>query len=146
MVEVKVLVVQLCPTLCHPMDCSLPGSSIPGILQARILEWVAIPFSRGIFLTRELKSGLPHCRQILYYVIYQGSCRSWAQKPVSAGPGCEDSWVADSEGWDWKRGWVVVGGLEPGATLGLLHQRLMKKETDPWDCHAHCGPFLFVAE
>ena len=36
---------QLCPTLCDPMDCSLPGSS-PGILQARILEWIAISFSR----------------------------------------------------------------------------------------------------
>ena len=38
---------QLCPTLWDPMDCSLPGSSVHGILQARILEWVAIPFSRG---------------------------------------------------------------------------------------------------
>ena len=38
-------VVQLCPTLCDPMDCSLPGSSIHGIFQARILEWVAISFS-----------------------------------------------------------------------------------------------------
>ena len=36
----------LCPTLCDPMDCSLPGFSVHGILQARILEWVAIPFSR----------------------------------------------------------------------------------------------------
>ena len=33
---------QLCLTLCGPMDCSLPGSSVPGIFQARILEWVAI--------------------------------------------------------------------------------------------------------
>ena len=41
------LVAQLCPTLCNPMDCSLPGSSVHGILQAGILEWVAIPFSRG---------------------------------------------------------------------------------------------------
>ena len=40
------LVAQLCLTLCDPMDCSLPGSSIHGILQAKILEWVAIPFSR----------------------------------------------------------------------------------------------------
>ena len=46
-VYVRVLVVQLCPTLREPMDCSLPGSSVHGILQARILEWVAIPFSRG---------------------------------------------------------------------------------------------------
>ena len=38
---------QLCPTLCDPMDCSLTGSSIHGIFQARILEWVAISFSRG---------------------------------------------------------------------------------------------------
>ena len=40
-------VTQSCPTLCKPMGCSLPGSSVNGILQARILEWVAIPFSWG---------------------------------------------------------------------------------------------------
>ena len=40
-------VTQLCPTLCDPMDCSLPGSSVHGISQARVLEWVAISFSRG---------------------------------------------------------------------------------------------------
>ena len=39
-------VAQSCPTLCNPMDCSLPGSSIHGIFQARVLEWVAISFSR----------------------------------------------------------------------------------------------------
>ena len=42
-----VLVTQLCPILCDPMDCSPPGFSLHRILQARILEWVAIPFSRG---------------------------------------------------------------------------------------------------
>ena len=41
------LVAQSCPTFCDPIDCSLPGSSVHGILQARVLEWVAIPFSRG---------------------------------------------------------------------------------------------------
>ena len=40
-------VAQSCPTLCDPMDCSLPGSSVHGIFQARILEWIAIPSSRG---------------------------------------------------------------------------------------------------
>ena len=45
---VKKLVSQLCPTVCDPMDCSPPGSSVCRILQARILEWVAISFSRGI--------------------------------------------------------------------------------------------------
>ena len=43
----NVLVTQLCPALCDPMDCSLPGSSVHGISQARILEWVAVSFSRG---------------------------------------------------------------------------------------------------
>ena len=43
---------QLCPTFCHPMDCSPPGFSVHGILQARILEWVAIPFSKGSYRQR----------------------------------------------------------------------------------------------
>ena len=38
-------IAQSCPTLCSPMDCSLPGSSVHGIFQARVLEWVAISFS-----------------------------------------------------------------------------------------------------
>ena len=45
-------VAQSCMTLCNPVDCSLPSSSIHGIFQARVLEWVAISFSRGIFLTQ----------------------------------------------------------------------------------------------
>ena len=40
-------VLQLCPTPCKTMDCSPPGSSVHGVLQARILQWVAISFSRG---------------------------------------------------------------------------------------------------
>ena len=46
--KVKVRVAQLCPTLCNLMDCSPPGSSVYGVLQARILEWVAIPFSSDL--------------------------------------------------------------------------------------------------
>ena len=45
--EASCLVPLLCPTLCDPMDCSLPGSSVHGILQARKLEWVVISSSRG---------------------------------------------------------------------------------------------------
>ena len=44
---------QSCPTLCDPMDCSLPRSSIHGIFQARVLEWIAISFSRGPSQTRD---------------------------------------------------------------------------------------------
>ena len=43
----RCLVAKSCLTLCDPMDCSPPGSSVHGFLQARILEWVAIPFCRG---------------------------------------------------------------------------------------------------
>ena len=42
-----VLITQSCPNLCDPMDCNPPGSSVYEILQARVLEWVAISFSRG---------------------------------------------------------------------------------------------------
>ena len=45
--KVKVLEAQLCLILCNPMDCSPPGSAVPGISEARILEWVAMPSSRG---------------------------------------------------------------------------------------------------
>ena len=70
------LVIQLCLTFCHSMDCSLPGSSVHGILQARILEWVAMPSSRissqpwdrtqvshvaGEFLSSEPQSAIVNC-------------------------------------------------------------------------------------
>ena len=56
------LVIQSCQTLCDPMDCSPPGSSIHGIFQARILEWVAI--LQGNFLTQGLNLHLLH---VLYW-------------------------------------------------------------------------------
>ena len=46
-IEESESVAELCPTLCNSMDCSPPGSFVHGIPQARILEWAAIPFSRG---------------------------------------------------------------------------------------------------
>ena len=48
MQKCHVLVAQSCPPFCNPMDYSLPGSSVHGVLQARILEWVANPFSRDL--------------------------------------------------------------------------------------------------
>ena len=51
--KVHVLVAQLCPTVCDPMVCGPPGYSVHGILQARILEWVAMPFSRGSSWSRD---------------------------------------------------------------------------------------------
>ena len=57
---------QLCPTLCDSVDCHLPGSYVHGILQARMLEWVAIPFSRVSFQPRTYLLQLLPCRKILY--------------------------------------------------------------------------------
>ena len=68
-----VKVTELCLTLCDPMHCSLPGSSVHGILQARILEWIAFPFSRGLPNPGiELRSPI---WQILYEQSHQGSPR-----------------------------------------------------------------------
>ena len=67
------LVAQLCPTLCNPMDCSPPGSSVHGIFQARVLEWVAISFSRGSSRPQGLNLDLLHCGQMLYCLSHQGS-------------------------------------------------------------------------
>ena len=53
--------------LWDPMDCIPPGSSVHGILQARVLEWVAIPFSRGNFSTQGSNLGLLHCGQIFQF-------------------------------------------------------------------------------
>ena len=65
-------IAQLCPTLCDPVDCSLPGSSVNGIFQARVLEWVAIAFPRGSSQARDRTPGLPHCGQTLYHLRHHG--------------------------------------------------------------------------
>ena len=76
---------QFCPTLCDPMDCSLPSSSVHGIFQAIVLEWIAISFSKGsswprdrtqvsrivdrhftVWATRELWCNLENDRKILF--------------------------------------------------------------------------------
>ena len=71
-------VTQSCLTLCHPMDCSPPGSSVHGILQGRTLEWVAISFSRKSSWPRDRTQVCLHCRWILYLLSHQGSpWKSW---------------------------------------------------------------------
>ena len=94
----EVKVTQSCPTLCNPMDYT-----VRGILQARILEWVAFPFSRGIFPTQGSKPGLPYCRQILYHLSHQGSPRilEWVAYPFSSGS-------------SWLRNWTGVSCIAGG--------------------------------
>ena len=61
------------PLFCDPMDCSPPGSSVHGILQARILEWVAIFISRGIFLTQRLNLYILHWQADSLPLSHQGN-------------------------------------------------------------------------
>ena len=66
-------VAQSCPTLCDPMDCSLPGSSVHGIFQARILEWVAISFSSGSSQPRDRTQVSRMVGRCFYCLSHQGS-------------------------------------------------------------------------
>ena len=65
-------VTQLCPTLCDPTDCSLLGFSIHGIFQARVLEWIAISFSRESSLPRDW-TRVSHIVGRFFYRLSQGS-------------------------------------------------------------------------
>ena len=87
-IQVLYLVVQSCLTLCYPLDCSPPGSSVHGILQAIIPTGVfSHALLQEIFLTQWLNPGLSICRQILCQLSNQGSPRimEWAAYPFSRG-------------------------------------------------------------
>ena len=73
MYESESEVTQLCQTLCDPMDCSLPSSSIHGIFQARVLEWVAISFSRVSFRPRDQTEVSHIVSKMLYHLSHQGN-------------------------------------------------------------------------
>ena len=69
--------------------------TVHGILQARIVEWIAIPFSKGIFPNQGSKPGLPHCRRILYQLSHQGSLRilEWVAYLFSRGSSRPRNWT-----------------------------------------------------
>ena len=98
------LVAQLCLTLWNPVDGSLPGSSPWGILQARILEWVALPSFRGFSQPRDRTQVSRHCRQILYHLSHQLSPRilEWVAYPFSSRSSQPRSWTGVS---------CIVGGF-----------------------------------
>ena len=85
--KVKALISQLCPTLCNPMDYSPPDSSVYGILQARILEWVPVLFSRGSFQPRDPTQFSYIASRFFYHLSHQGSPRTleWVAYPFFSG-------------------------------------------------------------
>ena len=80
-------VAQTCPALCNPMDCSPPGSSVLGILQARTLEWVSMPSSRGSSQIRNRTQVSHIAGGFFYHLSHQGSQRvlEWIAYPFSSG-------------------------------------------------------------
>ena len=80
---------QSCPTLCHPIDGTPPGSSVSGILQARILEWVAFPFSRWSSQSRD-QTQVSHIAGVFF--------TSWATREALCGvhSPCYEHWIVSS--------------------------------------------------
>ena len=99
----KMFVFQSFPTLWDPMHCSPPGSSVHGILQAKILEWVCHVLLQGIFPTLGSNPALLHCRQILFCLSHQGSLKNG------------EAWK-EKVGWSWIR------------TAGYQYIRVQKKK------------------
>ena len=92
MIPLEILseVAQLCPTLCYPMDCSLPGFSVRGIFQAIVLEWIALSFCRGSSRPRDQTqvSCLSYIgKQILLLLCHLGSPCIYICMYVNSAPG-----------------------------------------------------------
>ena len=73
------LVIQLCLTLCNPIDCTSPGSLVQGDFPGKNTGVGSLFLLQGIFLTPELKQGFLHCSQILYQLNYQGNPRCYCK-------------------------------------------------------------------
>ena len=133
----KVLVAQLCPTLSNPMGCSLLGSSVHGISQSRMLEWVAIPFSRG---SSQPKDWIHiSCKQILYPLSHQGSSQGegFANLPLEKKEHRNVNILTKMLSWDHR----FTGTKEPSihwltdfSTQNIVAHFLRMKQV--WDCYS----------
>ena len=112
-----VLVTQSCPTLCDPMDGRPPGYSIQGILQARILEWIVIPFFRGSFWLRDWLR--VSCTIGRFSTIW--STREAPEIKKIRNPGTEDSYRSPSLYiWPWKKPWWWGFWLKTQCTVATV--------------------------
>ena len=93
---------QSCPTLCNPIDSSPPGSSVPGILQARILEWVAISFSSACMHAKSLQP-----------------CPTLCDPMDSSPPGSSVHGIPQARILEW----VAISFSVPYLTVNLIWQR-----------------------
>ena len=109
-------VAQSCPTLCNPMDCSLPGSSVHGILQARVLEWGAVSNLDSVLKSRDIT--LPtkaHLVKAMVFPVVMYGCESWTIKKA------ESQRTDAFKQWCWKR------LLKAPWTARKLNQSILKE-------------------
>ena len=117
------LLAQSCPTLCNPMDCSPPGSSVHGDSPGKNTAVVCYALLQEIFPTQGSNLGLPHCRQILYYLAFPG--------------GLEGKASAHNAG---DRGSIPESGRSPGEGNGNpLQYSCLENPMDggAWEAAAH---------
>ena len=139
---VRVNLPQWCLTLCDPVDCSSPGSSVHGILQARILECHSL--LQGIFRTQRWKPGLLHCRQIFtiwatreapkhtHYHVQNRQLMGSCFVTQGAQPGA--LWQPRGVGWGWVRWRFKTEGTH--VYLWLIHIVVWQKPTE------HCKEII----
>ena len=134
---------QSCPTLCDPMDCSPPGSSVHGISQARILEWVAISFSTGSSWPRDGthffcvgrwivtappgKPSLDTVRTLLSICLSKQKISLWGQVMRTWKPGVLQSMGAQRVGHDWatELTWTELNEAVGRRTLGIVERLVL---------------------
>ena len=110
------------------MDCSPPGSSVHGILQAKILQGSYYSFLQGILTTQGLNSGLLHCKRILYHLSHQGSHLIWTvdslEKPLMLG-----KIEGGRRRWQQSTSWL--DGINDSINMSLnKHQEILKDKED----------------
>ena len=122
-----VLCTQSCLTLCNPMHCSPPGSSVQGDSPGKNTEMGCHTLLQGIFPTQGWNPGLSHCRQILYHLSHQGSPRilEWVGYPFSRGSSQPRNWTEVS---------CIVGGIftswAPREALNIMLLCIKRKENN----------------
>ena len=134
---------QSCPTMCDPLDGSPPGSPVPGILQARILEWVTIAFSRTssqprdptwVSCTADRFFTIWTTREALYDILEQSKNDVRKIKIIVASGG--KNWLNRSRGIFWSDGGVLHRERGLGYTGGCICQNPLSNAI--WVCAFHC--------
>ena len=125
--ESKSEVTQSCPTLCDPMDCSLPGSSVHGIFQAIVLGWIAISFSRGPSQPRD-RTPVSHIVDRRFIVWATRGSSFWKISHIISIPYLKSIsffplvWTEQIKFWE-RKYWIIIfmgGLLYIQTTLGVL--------------------------